>query len=177
MSRISKIPIIIPDDIIVKIKRNNILIKKNDIDLNQKISKLVIVKKDNNILKCSPINNTKNSWAISGTTRSLLNNMIIGLTKGFIKKLKLIGIGYKASIKNKIIYLSLGFSHIIKYKLPERINIECYNQTEIIIKGYDKQVVGQVASDIRSYRPPEPYKGKGIRYFDEIVKIKETKKK
>jgi len=118
-----------------------------------------------------------NGWALAGTMRSLINNMVIGVTKGFIKKLNLVGIGYRVSIKERIVTLSLGFSHLIDYILPSDIIAECPNQNEILLKGLNKQLVGKVAADLRSYRQPEPYKGKGIFYSDEIIRIKETKKK
>ncbi len=121
--------------------------------------------------------NNKNAIMLCGTIRSLLNNHVIGVTKGFDKKLQLIGVGYRAAVQGNILNLSLGFSHPVKFIIPKGITIETPSQTEIIIKGINKQQVGQVAANIRAYRPPEPYKGKGVRYADETIILKETKKK
>jgi large subunit ribosomal protein L6 len=121
--------------------------------------------------------NNKNAIMLCGTIRSLLNNHVIGVTKGFDKKLQLIGVGYRAAVQGNILNLSLGFSHPVKFTIPNGITIETPSQTEIIIKGINKQQVGQIAANIRAYRPPEPYKGKGVRYADETIILKETKKK
>ncbi len=118
-----------------------------------------------------------NGWAQSGTARSLLNNMILGVSQGFEKKLLLNGVGYRAQAQGKKLNLTLGFSHPVAYEMPEGISVETPSQTEIIVKGVDKQLIGQVAANIRAYRPPEPYKGKGVRYADEVVRRKEAKKK
>lgn len=181
MSRIAKLPISIPINITIKLNYPIIQIIGNNIILKHIINSAVEVTYEKNHLFCkSKHQNNKNGWIQAGTTRSLLNNMIIGINIGFYKKLQLVGIGYRVYYKDNIINLSLGFSHIIKYKLPKGITAICPNQNEIIIKGYDKQLVGQVAANIRSYKCPEPYKGKGIRYIDnykELILIKETKKK
>lgn len=177
MSRVAKKPIIIPNDITIYIKKQNIKIKRKNQELNYKIHDFVKINLNNEILTFSVKKNFKDHWKQAGTTRSIIQSMILGLKKGFTKTLSLIGIGYRVSIKNKILILSLGFSHTITYKIPKNIIIKCPSQTEIIIKGNNKQIVGQIAAKLRSYRPPEPYKGKGIFYLNETIKIKETKKK
>ena len=118
-----------------------------------------------------------NGWAQAGTARSLLDNMIVGVSQGFEKKLQLNGVGYRAQAQGKKLNLTLGFSHPVAYEMPEGISVETPSQTEIVVKGVDKQLIGQVAANIRAYRPPEPYKGKGVRYADEVVRRKEAKKK
>ncbi|MCV2518603.1 MAG: 50S ribosomal protein L6 [Candidatus Lightella neohaematopini] len=178
MSRIAKKLIIIPDGIHVSLNNNTIIINGNNITNSYSFSNKVIIEIDKNKLLVNPLIHDKKSWAIAGTTRSIINNIIIGITTGFSKTLKLIGIGYRAQIdyKKNILTLFLGFSHVINYKFPKSIILKCINNTDIIINGYDKQLVGQIAANIRSYRTVEPYKGKGIRYLDEIIKIKEIKK-
>jgi large subunit ribosomal protein L6 len=128
-------------------------------------------------LKVGPVQESKDSWALAGTTRALVNNMVVGCGGGFERKLTLVGVGYRAQAKGKVLNLSLGFSHPIDYPVPEGIEVTTPSPTEIIVSGVDKQKVGQVASEIRSFRPPEPYKGKGVRYADEHVLRKEAKKK
>ncbi|QJC32120.1 50S ribosomal protein L6 [Enterobacteriaceae endosymbiont of Donacia versicolorea] len=177
MSRIAKKFIIIPNNVKIFIEKQNINIKGKNGSLKNTFNKKVKIFLKKNQLSFEPISKCKNGWAQAGTTRSIINSMIIGVTKGFSKKLILFGVGYKISIKNNKLNLALGFSHLIFYNLPKGIIGECLNPNEIILKGLDKQLLGQVAADIRSYRPPEPYKGKGIRYSDEKIKIKETKKK
>ncbi len=179
MSRIAKKPIIVLKDIIIKIKNNYIYCIKKKLIIKNKVPNFIDIKFDKkNRLINLKLKKWSNKLNILGTFRSIINNNIIGLNKNFIKKLVLIGIGYKAYIVNNILNLNIGFSHIINYKIPNGINIICPSFTEIVIKGYDKQMVGQVAARIRSYRPPENYrKGKGIRYIDEFVSIKEYKKK
>ncbi len=179
MSRIAKKPIIIPKNVKINIINNEIIIFKDNLIIKNIIhySVLPIIKK-NKIIFTNYSYYSKKYLMYAGTIRSVINNILIGLKNNFIKKLLLVGIGYKAYIEKKILYLNLGFSYTIKYKIPNSINIECLNNNEIIIKGFDKQKVGQVAAEIRSFRPPECYKqGKGIRYSNEFVKIKEHKKK
>ncbi|MCV2502204.1 MAG: 50S ribosomal protein L6 [Candidatus Lightella neohaematopini] len=178
MSRIAKKLIIIPNGIHVLLNNNTIIISGNNITNSYLFSNKILIKMNKNELLVSPLTNDKKSWAIAGTTRSIINNIIIGITTGFSKTLQLIGIGYRAQInyKENILTLFLGFSHAINYKFPKSIMIKCVNNTDIIITGYDKQLVGQIAANIRSYRTVEPYKGKGIRYLNEIIKIKEIKK-
>ncbi|MCV2525543.1 MAG: 50S ribosomal protein L6 [Candidatus Lightella neohaematopini] len=178
MSRIAKKLILIPKNVNVSINNNTITIFNNSITNSYLFSNKVIIKINKNNLLVNPIIDDKKSWAIAGTTRSIINNIIIGITTGFSKTLQLVGIGYRAQVDYKIntVTLFLGFSHTINYKFPKNIMLKCVNNTEIIITGYDKQLVGQVAANIRSYRRVEPYKGKGIRYINEIINIKEIKK-
>ena len=135
-----------------------------------------IVNKDN-VLTFTPRDQHPKSDAMAGTFRALLNNMVTGVTTGFEKKLELVGVGYRAQVQGKALNLTLGFSHPVIYPIPEGITIETPSQTEVVVKGTDKQKVGQVAADIRAYRPPEPYKGKGVKYADEVIARKEAKKK
>jgi large subunit ribosomal protein L6 len=135
-----------------------------------------VVQEENQLL-AKPREGKANGWAQSGTARSLLNNMILGVSNGFEKKLLLNGVGYRAQAQGTKLNLTLGFSHPVAYEMPEGISVETPSQTEIIVKGVDKQLIGQVAANIRAYRPPEPYKGKGVRYADEVVRRKEAKKK
>lgn len=146
--------------------------------MQQEISNLVdVARNDANELVVSVRDESKDSWVMAGTTRALVNNLVTGVSQGFEKKLQLIGVGYRAQMQGKVLNLSLGFSHPVNYELPEGITAETPSQTEIVVKGIDKQKVGQVAAEIRAYRPPEPYKGKGVRYADEYVVRKEAKKK
>ncbi len=177
MSRIAKAPVSITSGIEVKIDGQNVEIKGSKGTLAWSVNPAVKVSQEDGALHIAPLKETKQSWALAGTTRALLNNMIIGCSDGFSKKLTLIGVGYRAAMKGKELGLSLGFSHPVNYAVPDGIKIETPSQTEIIVSGADKQQVGQVAAEIRSYRPPEPYKGKGIRYADEHVLRKEAKKK
>lgn len=179
MSRVAKTNIKIPHEVSVKINNNKILIEGKKGYLEKNIhSDVKIVHKDNILsFSLNNIQKSHNAWAQAGTMRSLINSMIQGVSKGFKKKLKLVGVGYKVNIdKNKLI-LFIGFSHTINYPLPENITAECPSQNEIIIKGIDKQIVQQIAAIIRSYKIPDPYKGKGIRYENEFIRIKESKKK
>ncbi|MDD7804765.1 MAG: 50S ribosomal protein L6 [Endozoicomonas sp. (ex Botrylloides leachii)] len=177
MSRVAKSPVAIPDGVEVKLNGQNIAVKgiKGLLELN--INKNVEVGQEGSILTFSPRDGSKHSRALSGTVRALINNMVCGVTKGFEKRLQLVGVGYRAKAKGKTLNLSLGFSHPVSYVLPEGITVETPSQTEILIKGIDKQLVGQVAAEIREFRRPEPYKGKGVRYADEYVRRKEAKKK
>jgi len=124
-----------------------------------------------------PRDGAKQSRALAGTMRSLVNNMVIGVSQGFEKRLLLQGVGYRAAVKGNVLNLSLGFSHPVEYELPAGVTAECASQTEVVLRGIDKQVIGQVAAEVRGFRPPEPYKGKGVRYSDEVVRRKEAKKK
>ncbi len=177
MSRIAKKPIFIPDNIFVKVEKNKIFINKKELTIIKIIPNFILVNINNNIINLKLKNYCK-KWYMLGTYRSILNNIFIGLSIGFEKKLILVGIGYKAYLDNNILFLNIGYSHIIKFNIPKNIEISCPSSNEILVKGYNKELVGQVAAIIRSYRPPEPYrKGKGIRYLNEIVRIKENKKK
>ncbi|MDV6344529.1 MULTISPECIES: 50S ribosomal protein L6 [unclassified Nitrosomonas] len=178
MSRISKKPIQIPSNVNFTISNNEIVIKGPLGSLQQRLSaEQVTITSENNELFVKSADSTKQSHSMSGTIRSLVNNMVTGVTTGFVKRLNIVGVGYRAQASGNTLNLSLGFSHPIAYKMPNGITVETPTQTEIVIKGIDKQQVGQVAAEIRSFRLPEPYKGKGVRYADEIIILKETKKK
>lgn len=177
MSRVAKTPVVIQAGVEVKLNGQDILINGKNGKLTSTIHPAVNIQQINNQLTFTPRKGYINGWALAGTTRAILNNMVIGVTNGFIKKLHLVGVGYRVAVKDNIVNLSLGFSHPIIHQLPAGITAECPNQTEIVLKGADKQVVGQIAAEIRSYRRPEPYKGKGIHYADEVVHTKEAKKK
>jgi large subunit ribosomal protein L6 len=177
MSRIAKAPVALPAGVEVKISDAQITVKGKQGSLDLDLHTSVEVKQEENVLVFAPKNGDKASNALAGTFRSLVNNMVTGVSEGFEKKLLLQGVGYRAKASGKTLNLSLGFSHPVDYELPEGVTAETPSQTEIVIKGMDKQQVGQVAAEIRGYRPPEPYKGKGVRYADEYVRRKEAKKK
>lgn len=177
MSRVAKAPVVIPAGVEVKLNGQVITIKGKNGELNHEIHDAVEVQHNDNQLTFLPREGQANGWALAGTTRALLNGMVIGVTDGFTKKLQLVGVGYRAAVKGNVVNLSLGFSHPIDHELPAGITAECPTQTEIVLKGADKQAVGQIAADLRAYRRPEPYKGKGVRYADEVVRTKEAKKK
>ena len=177
MSRVGKMPIALPEGAEVIIGADQITVKGPLGILIQALNGLVKIVNDNRILRISPINDSREANAMSGTLRALVNNMIIGVTKGFEKKLSLVGVGYRAQAQGDKLNLSLGFSHPVVHQMPAGVKCETPSQTEILIKGVDKQKVGLTAAKIRDYRPPEPYKGKGVRYADEVVTLKETKKK
>lgn len=177
MSRVSNNPILVPPNININLTPTEILIKGPLGSLSHVLNSHTSVEFDNNLIRIRKISNTKYANAIAGTTRALIANMIHGVSIGFETKLLLIGVGYRAHADKTKINLSLGYSHSIEYNIPEDVYIETPTQTEIIVKGIDKQKVGQVAAKIRDYRKPEPYKGKGIRYADEVLVLKETKKK
>ncbi|MEO6985321.1 MAG: 50S ribosomal protein L6 [Paralcaligenes sp.] len=177
MSRIAKYPVAVPKGVEAAVNANLITVKGPLGTLTQALTGDVDVKLEDNQLTFVVTNETRHAKAMSGTVRALVNNMVDGVSKGFERKLTLVGVGYRAQVQGDSLKLQLGFSHDILHKAPSGVKIECPTQTEIVIKGSDKQVVGQVAAEIRAYRSPEPYKGKGIRYADEHVIIKETKKK
>jgi len=177
MSRIANNPVTIPGGVEVKINAGMVNIKGPKGELSQALHPTVDMKQEDSTLTFAANNPSKEAHALSGTMRALVNNMVTGVSTGFEKKLTIIGVGYRAAAQGKKLNLSLGFSHPVEYDIPEGITIECPSQTEIVVKGADKQRVGQVASEIRAYRPPEPYKGKGVRYSDEYVAKKEAKKK
>lgn len=176
MSRIAKNPIAVPAGVEVTLG-GDIVVKGPLGTLKQKASENVKVVLEDKNLVCSAANDSREAGAMSGTMRALLANMVHGVSKGFEKKLTLVGVGYRAQAKGEVLSLALGFSHPVDHKMPEGIKVETPSQTEIVLKGVDKQKVGQVAAEVRAYRPPEPYKGKGVRYADEVVTLKETKKK
>jgi len=175
MSRIAKKPINIPTGIEVKISGQSVDIKGPKGALNIALHESVSIAQNGDILNLTPNNDA--AVSMTGTMRSLVNNMVTGVTQGYEKKLELIGVGYRAKAQGKSLNLQLGFSHPVDYNVPDGITVETPSQTEILVKGADKQQVGQVSADIRAYRPPEPYKGKGVRYADEYVIRKEAKKK
>ncbi|QCI20631.1 50S ribosomal protein L6 [Buchnera aphidicola (Brachycaudus cardui)] len=178
MSRVAKCPICVPSDIDIELNSQVIFIKGKYGHLSRTIHRSVKMTYLNNQIIFSPRLSFSDAWAQAGTARALINSMIIGVSKKFSKKLYFSGVGYRVSItKGNIINMSLGYSHAITYLLPKNINVENPSPTEIIIQGIDKQLVGQIAANLRSYRIPEPYKGKGIRYSDEVVRMKEAKKK
>ncbi|PCS22161.1 50S ribosomal protein L6 [Candidatus Enterovibrio escicola] len=177
MSRVAKAPVVIPVGVEVRLNGQEITIKGIKGELNLVINSAVELSQEDNVVKFFPRAGIFKANAQAGTARALVNNMVVGVTKGFTKKLTLKGVGYRANVQGNHVNLTLGFSHPVEHALPAGINAECPNPTEITIIGIDKQVVGQVAADIRGYRRPEPYKGKGVRYADEIVRMKEAKKK
>lgn len=176
MSRIANNPVSIPSGVDVNIVGSMITIKGGKGEMSHNIHPLVKVEQEENVLKTTVNNNSKAAKALSGTTRALIQNIVTGVSEGFERKLSIVGVGYRAAVSGKVLNLSLGFSHPVEFQIPEGITIETPSQTEIVIKGSDKQQVGQVAADIRAYRPPEPYKGKGVRYSDERIIRKEAKK-
>jgi len=177
MSRIAKYPVEVPKGVEVMLGDAEISIKGPLGTLKQFLLPSVTIERTGDKLLCQAIPGAVNGGAMSGTMRALVNNMVTGVTKGFEKKLSLIGVGYRAQAQGDKLNLSLGFSHPVVHAVPKGIKCETPTQTEILIKGIDRQQVGQVAAEIRAYRSPEPYKGKGVRYADERVVIKETKKK
>ncbi len=178
MSRIAKKPVEMVSGAEVNISGQTVTAKGKQGSLTLELHDAVSIKQDSDgVLTFAPNDDSKGSMAMAGTMRSLVNNMVIGVTEGFSKQLQLVGVGYRAQMQGKVLDLSLGFSHPVKYAIPEGITIETPSQTEINVKGADKQKVGQVCAEIRAYRPPEPYKGKGVRYSDERVIRKEAKKK
>jgi large subunit ribosomal protein L6 len=179
MSRVAKKPILLPTGVEVKIKDQSLLIKGSKGTLEREIHFLVKITVDGNVLTLSPKEETdlKLADTMAGTARALANNMVLGVSEGFEKKLLLVGVGYRAQAQGKVLNLNLGHSHPIAYAIPDGVTVETPSQTEVLVKGIDKQLVGQVAANIRAYRPPEPYKGKGVRYSDEVIHLKEGKKK
>jgi large subunit ribosomal protein L6 len=177
MSRVGKMPIAIPQGVDVSIAADKISVKGALGTLVRPASPLVAIKNEAGVLKFEPANESVEADAMSGTMRALLANMVNGVSKGFEKKLTLVGVGFRAQAAGAKLNLQIGFSHPVAKDMPAGVSVACPSQTEIVIKGADRQVVGQIAAEVRAIRPPEPYKGKGIRYADEKVTIKETKKK
>ena len=177
MSRIAKAPVELPKGVEFKQNGNVVTLKGGKGELSMELNSEVELTQDDDGLKVSPRSGSRFAMAVTGTMRSLLANMAHGVTEGFERKLELVGVGYRAQAQGKNLNLTLGFSHPVVYAAPEGINIETPSQTEVVITGTDKQKVGQVAAEIRRFRPPEPYKGKGVRYADERVILKEAKKK
>lgn len=177
MSRVAKNPVAVPGGVEVVIGQNEISVKGPVGSMNQKLSSDIKVVREGDVLLCSATNNSKQANAMSGTIRALLANMVKGVSVGFERKMTLVGVGYRAQAAGDTLNLTLGFSHPVAYVMPAGVQVSTPTQTEIVLKGADKQRVGQVAAEIRAYRAPEPYKGKGVRYSDEVVVLKETKKK
>ncbi|MBI5258828.1 MAG: 50S ribosomal protein L6 [Burkholderiales bacterium] len=177
MSRVGKMPIAVPQGVDVQITADQITVKGANGTLTRATHPLVKIQMDGAQVKLAPTDDSMAANAMSGTMRALLNNMVNGVSKGFEKKLNLVGVGFRAQAQGAKLNLQIGFSHPVAKDMPAGIKVECPTQTEIVIKGADRQVVGQVAAEVRAIRPPEPYKGKGIRYADERVVLKETKKK
>ena len=177
MSRVGKMPVTVPSGVDVAINAQLISIKGAGGNLSIPNNALVTVVHSADSLSFAPANESREANAMSGTLRQLVNNMVIGVTKGFEKKLNLVGVGYKAAAQGNKLNLAVGYSHPVNFDMPSGIKVETPVPTEILIKGADRQRVGQIAAEIRAVRPPEPYKGKGIRYSDEKIVIKETKKK
>jgi large subunit ribosomal protein L6 len=170
-------PIALPAGVEATISAEKISIKGPQGTLSLPLTGQVTIKNENNTLTFAPVGESREAVAMSGTVRALVNNMVVGVSQGFEKKLSLVGVGYRAQAQGDKLNLSLGFSHPIVHQMPAGVKCETPSQTEILIKGIDRQKVGQVAAEVRAYRSPEPYKGKGVRYADEVVVIKETKKK
>lgn len=177
MSRIAKNPVQLPKGVEASVSSSEITVKGPLGSLTHFVLPSVTVEKEGEALVCRAQEGQPNASAMSGTMRALVSNMVTGVTKGFEKKLSLVGVGYKAQAQGSKLNLSLGYSHPIAHEMPNGIKVETPTQTEILIKGIDRQLVGQVAAEVRAYRSPEPYKGKGVRYANEVVVIKETKKK
>lgn len=177
MSRVAKMPIALPKDAEATISAEQITVKGPLGTLSQALTGVVNIKNDNGTLTFEAANDSREANAMSGTLRALVNNMVNGVTKGFEKKLNLVGVGYRAQAQGDKLNLSLGFSHPVVHQMPQGVKCETPTQTEILIKGISRQQVGQVAAEVRAYRSPEPYKGKGVRYANEVVILKETKKK
>jgi len=177
MSRVAKMPISLAAGVEATISAEKISVKGPQGSLSLPLTGQVVIKNENNTLTFTPSDDSRESVAMSGTVRALVNNMVVGVSQGFEKKLSLVSVGYRAQAQGDKLNLSLGFSHPIVHQMPAGVKCETPTQTEILIKGIDRQKVGQVAAEVRAYRSPEPYKGKGVRYADEVVVIKETKKK
>lgn len=177
MSRVAKNPVALPKGVEVTINAGLVTVKGPLGTLNQQFGNNIVIEKDGEAVVFAPLDGAANGHAMSGTARAVVNNMVTGVSKGFEKKLTLVGVGYRAQAQGDKLNLSLGFSHPVVHQMPAGVKVETPTQTEILIKGIDKQQVGQVAAEVRAYRQPEPYKGKGVRYADEVIVLKETKKK
>ena len=177
MSRIAKAPIELPSGVDVNIAGQDVTVKGKNGTLSVSLNDAVAVNQAENVLTFEPREGASDGWAQAGTARAIVNNMVTGVASGFEKNLTLIGVGYRAHVQGSAINLTLGFSHPVVYNLPQGVTAETPSQTEIVLKSADKQLLGQVAAEIRAHRPPEPYKGKGVRYSDEYVRRKEAKKK
>ena len=177
MSRVAKNPIVLPQGVEVALSASEISVKGPLGTIKFVANSAVTLEKEDGTLVCKAVEGVANSNALSGTVRAIVANMVTGVSKGFERKLNLVGVGYRAQAQGDTLNLTLGFSHPVAHKMPAGVSCATPTQTEIVIKGVDKQQVGQVAAEIRAYRKPEPYKGKGVRYSDEVIVLKETKKK
>jgi len=177
MSRVAKSPIDIPSGVDIKQSGQELVVKGSKGELKLALNPLVAVEVEGGQALIKPVEESQKSWAMAGTFRALVNNMVIGVSAGFERKLELIGVGYRAQAKGTTLSLTLGFSHPVEYEMPQGVTAETPSQTEVILKSADKQLLGQVAANVRAFRPPEPYKGKGVRYANEQVLRKEAKKK
>jgi len=177
MSRIAKQPVVFGKDVAVSLQGRVLTVKGPKGSLSMELNSEIQADVDESNVRVTPRSRSKFAIAIAGTTRSLISNMVVGVSQGFEKKLELVGVGYRAQAQGKKVNLSLGFSHPVEYAVPDGITVETPSTSEIIVRGIDRQAVGQVAAELRGYRPPEPYKGKGVRYANERIVMKEAKKK
>lgn len=177
MSRIAKKPITLPADVDFNVAGNTVNVKGSKGTLSKSVHPLVTVSVEGTEVTVNAVHDTQEAWMQAGTMRANLANMVTGVSAGFERRLLLVGVGYRAAVQGNAVNLNLGFSHPVVHQLPEGITAEAPSQTEIVLKGIDKEVLGQVAAEIRGYRPPEPYKGKGVKYADEYIVRKEVKKK
>lgn len=177
MSRVAKAPVTVPNGVTVTQNGRQVEVKGSKGTLSFNLHALVELKQEEGKLQLAPAKESKDAWKQAGTARAVLNNLVKGVSEGFERKLQLVGVGYKAAVKGTVVNLNLGYSHPIDYALPEGVTAETPTATEIILKSANKQLLGQVAAEIRAYRSPEPYKGKGVRYSDEVILRKEAKKK
>ena len=177
MSRVAKAPVTVPAGVTITLNGQNLTVKGKNGELTLNVNPAVEVVIEGDVLRTNPRDGIANADAQAGTARALINNLVTGVTEGYTRKLELVGVGYRAKAEGKVLNLSLGFSHPVAFEVPAGITIETPSQTEVLVKGSDKQLVGQVAANIRAYRKPEPYKGKGVRYANENVRRKEAKKK
>lgn len=177
MSRIANSLLEIPSGVELTINGRELTVKGGKGQLNLTLHEVVKVVQEDNIVKCESTKSDRKSGALAGTYRSILGNMVKGVSEGFVKELQLQGVGYRAQVQGRKLTLTLGFSHPVEYEIPEGIEVETPQPTQVLVKGVNKELVGQVSAEIRAFRPPEPYKGKGVRYVDEYVKRKEAKKK
>lgn len=177
MSRIAKQPISVPSGVEVTLEGQSVTVKGPKGTLEHRIHDAVEVVRDEGAMNCNARDGAENGMALAGTTRSVINNMVVGVSEGFERKLLLVGVGYRAQMQGARLNLALGFSHPVQFEAPEGVTVETPTQTEIVVRGVDKQKVGQAAAEIRAFRPPEPYKGKGVKYDNEQIRRKEAKKK
>jgi len=177
MSRVAKKPISVPSGVEVTIDGQSITVKGSKGMLEHRVHETVEVVRSEDALTCNARDGADNGLALAGTTRAVINNMVVGVSEGFERRLQLVGVGYRAQMQGNALSLALGFSHPVSFESPDGVTVETPSQTEIVLRGVDKQKVGQAAAEIRAFRPPEPYKGKGVKYDDEIIQRKEAKKK